>query len=683
MIQRADIIGCGVGELEAAKLLAQVEALSGTPEARWREAARCILRPDHPFALHQLLYWEIYGNAGGPVFFPEPADIEHAHITALRRELGLDSHTALFAWSVAEREAFWERTVARLGIRFRKPYTRLLDLSQGIEAPKWFVGAEMNIAESCFQAPADQTAIVFQREGGRLERMSFGALEAQCDRVAGGLCALGFGPGDRIAVAMPMTAESVAIYLGIIKAGCAVVAIADSFAAPQIAARLLIGEAKAVFTQDVILRGGRELPLYPRLVSAEAPLAIALPGRVEGLTETLRPGDLRWDEFLQADAVPAAVACNPDETTNVLFSSGTTGDPKALPWTHVNPIKCGADAHYHQDVHPGDVVAWPTNLGWMMGPWLIYAAFLNRATMALYYGKATERDFGEFVQAAGITMLGVIPSMVRTWRSTGCMEGINFSAIRAFSTTGECSNPEDMHYLMALAGYRPILEYCGGTELAGGYLLSTLVEPVAPATFNSAALGTDLAILDEDGQECASGEVFLVPPAIGMSTRVLNRDHREVYYAGVPKRGGVPLRRHGDQVERLAPGVYRVHGRADDVMNLGGIMVSSAEIERALNAMPGVIETAAIAMPPPGGGPSLLVVFAVLEDAGDRLQDAMQQVIRRELNPLFKIHEVVVVESLPRTASNKVMRRVLRERYGREPREHQRAGSQKLSERSI
>lgn len=669
MIQRADIIGCGVGELEAAELLAQIKALSGTPEARWRAAARCILRPDHPFALHQLLYRAIYGRAGGPVFFPEPADIEHAHITALRRELGLDSHTALFAWSVAEREAFWARTVARLGIRFRKPYTRLLDLSQGVEAPQWFVGAEMNIVESCFQAPADQTAIVFQREAGRLERMSFRDLEGLCDRVAGGLCALGFGPGARIAVAMPMTAEAVAIYLGIIKAGCAVVAIADSFAAPQIAARLRLGAAQAVFTQDVILRGGRALPLYPRLVAADAPLAIVLPGRVEGLTEALRPGDRRWDEFLPADAPFAAVAGDPDATTNVLFSSGTTGDPKALPWTHVNPIKCGADAHYHQDIHPGDVVAWPTNLGWMMGPWLIYAAFLNRATMALYYGMPTEPGFGAFVQAARITMLGVIPSMVRTWRSTGCMEGVDFSAIRAFSATGECSNPEDMHYLMALAGYRPILEYCGGTELAGGYLLSTLVEPVAPATFNSATLGTDLAILDEDGQECASGEGFLVPPAIGMSTRVLNRDHRAVYYAGTPKRDGVPLRRHGDQVERLAPGVYRVHGRADDAMNLGGIKVSSAEIERVLNAMPGVVETAAIAASPPGGGPSWLVIFAVLEASNGDWQDAMQQAVRRELNPLFKIHEVVPVESLPRTASNKVMRRVLRERY-KKPRNH-------------
>lgn len=657
MIQRSDILGCGVDDAEVPQILAQVEALSGSPETRWQQAARCILRPDHPFALHRLLYRAIYGNAGGPVFFPQPADIERAHITALRRELGLDSHAALFAWSVAEREAFWQRTVARLGIRFRQPYARLLDLSQGVEAPQWLVGAKMNIADSCFQAPAGHTAIVFQREGGPLEQMSFGALEALCDQVAGGLCALGFGPGARIAVAMPMTAEAVAIYLGIIKAGCTVVAIADSFAAPQIAARLRIGAAKAVFTQDAILRGGRELPLYPRLVAAEAPLAIVLPGRV-----ALRPGDLRWNEFLQADPLPASVPCDPDAPTNILFSSGTTGGPKALPWTHVHPIKCAADAHYHHDVHPGDVVAWPTNLGWMMGPWLIYAAFLNQATMALYYGAPTERGFGEFVAAAGITMLGVIPSMVRTWRSTGCMEGIDFSAIRAFSATGECSNAEDMHYLMALAGYRPILEYCGGTELAGGYLLSTLVEPVAPATFNSATLGTDLAILDERGQECTSGEVFLVPPAIGMSTQVLNRDHHAVYYAGVPVRDGVPLRRHGDRVERLAPGIYRVHGRADDAMNLGGIKVSSAEIERVLNALPGVVETAAIAAPPPGGGPSRLVVFAVLDAAGPG-HDAMQQAIRRELNPLFKIHEVIIIESLPRTASNKVMRRVLRERY--------------------
>jgi acetyl-CoA synthetase len=662
MIEREDLVGCGLDEAAATQIAAQVRALSGTPETRWRAIARRVLRPDHPFALHQLLYEATYGGADGPVYFPEDEDIERAHVTALQRELALDSYGALYAWSVSEREAFWAKTIERLGICLHQPYDRLVDLSGGIEAPAWCAGARMNIAGSCFQADPEQTAIVCRREGGVLERMRYGELEALCNRVAGGLVRAGFAPGDRIGVDMPMTAESVAIYLGIVKAGCAVVAIADSFAAPEIATRLEIGKAQAVFTQDVILRGGRELPLYRRLVEAKAPLAVVLPGREEGLAVELRAGDLSWEEFLADSEEFAAIACDPGEITNILFSSGTTGVPKALPWTHTHPIKCGADAHYHQDVHPGDVVAWPTNLGWMMGPWLIYASFLNRATMALYYGTPTERGFGEFVQDAKITMLGVVPSMVRTWRATGCMEGLDFSAIRAFSSTGECANAGDMHYLMALADYRPVLEYCGGTELAGGYLLSTLVEPIAPAIFNSATLGTDLVILDEQGRASDQGEAFLIPPAIGMSTRVLNRDHHQVYYEGVPQWDGVQLRRHGDQVERLPAGGYRIHGRADDTMNLGGIKVSSAEIERVLNALEDVEETAAIAVPPRGGGPSLLVIYAVLEGGGD-LMDAMQGAIRRDLNPLFKIHAVVALASLPRTASNKVMRRVLRQRY--------------------
>ena len=657
MVGREQLAACGLGAAEVDRWVDLLAGLGGGPEDDWRKAVEQ-LRPDHPFPLHRLVYEAIYGAAGGPVYFPSSAAIERAHVTDLQMELGLGSYEELYAWSIRERVAFWEKTVQRLGIHFKNECKELLNPGSG----GWLAGAELNIAESCFQAPAEQPAIIYQREGGAPARMSYGELEALCDRVAHGLGALGLRPDDRVAIDMPMTAEAVAIYLGAVKAGCAVVAIADSFAAPEIAIRLQIGAARAVFTQDVIVRGGRELPLYPRLVAAEAPRMVVLEGREDGPVGNMRAGDLRWADFLGAETPFAAVSRPPEAITNILFSSGTTGAPKALPWTHTNPIKCGADSHYHLDIHPGEVVAWPTNLGWMMGPWLIYAAFLNRATMALYYGAPNERDFGMFVRAAGINMLGVIPSLVRTWRHSGCMEGIDFSAVRVFCATGECSNAEDMHYLMALADYRPVLEYCGGTELAGGYLLSTVVAPVAPSIFNSPTLGTELVIADEDGRPCDNGEVFLVPPAMGMSTQILNRDHDEVYYADAPTQNGVRLRRHGDQVERLAAYRFRVHGRADDTMNLGGIKVSSAEIERVLNAMEGVIETAAIAAPPPGGGPSLLVVYAVLEKAG-QVQPEMQQVIRRELNPLFKIHEVVAVGELPRTASNKVMRRVLRERY--------------------
>jgi acetyl-CoA synthetase len=314
-------------------------------------------------------------------------------------------------------------------------------------------------------------------------------------------------------------------------------------------------------------------------------------------------------------------------------------------------------------VEPGDVLAWPTSFGWMMGPWLLFASLMNRAAMALYDGAPTERGFGKFVEDAGVTMLGVVPSLVGGWRRTGCLEGCNWSRIKCYGSTGECSNADDMRWLSELAGGKTVIEYCGGTECGGAYITGTLGQPFAPATFNSAAFGFDFVILDEEGKPADRGELFLIPSAIGMSTTLLNRDHHEVYYADCPPGpNGEVLRRHGDEIERLPDGLYRAHGRCDDTMNLGGIKVGSAEIERVLNRIEGVRETAAVAESPPGGGPSLLVIHVVLNRAmpEDELLRTMQAALRRELNPLFKIHHVVVRDSLPRTASNKVMRRLLR-----------------------
>jgi acetyl-CoA synthetase len=666
-LSAADLAEGGAEPARAAALLARVnECLAATaPEERWRRISQQVLCPADPFELHRFLYEKAHSGLDPypPAWFPDEERLERANVTALQRELGLGSYAELHAWSARHREAFWEEMVRRLGIRLRRPFERIVNLSGGAEAPHWLVGARLNIAESCFQAQGDETAILFQQEGGSPERFSYAELEELSSRVAGGLGAMGFGPGDAVAIDMPMTAEAVAIYLGIVRLGGVVVAIADSFAAAEIAARLRLGRARAIFTQDFILRGGRELPLYKRVVEAQAPPAVVLPCQGEKVGVELRYMDLSWEHFLGAGQALAAVPCAPEQHTNILFSSGTTGDPKAIPWTQATPIKCAADGHLHQDIHPGDVVAWPTNLGWMMGPWLIYASLVNRATMALYYGAPTGRDFGQFVQQAGVNLLGVVPSLVRAWRASACMEGLDWSRVRTFSSTGECSNAQDMLYLMYLAGYKPVVEYCGGTELAGAYLCGTVVQPAAPAAFTTPALGMDFAILDEEGRDAENGEAFLIPPSIGMSTELLNRDHHEVYFAGAPMRQGVPLRRHGDQVERLAGGGYRVHGRVDDTMNLGGIKVSSAEIERVLNAVEGVGETAAIAVAPAGGGPSRLVVYAVLREEVPDLPEKMQQAIRHKLNPLFKIHEVVAIDALPRTASNKVMRRALRQGY--------------------
>jgi acetyl-CoA synthetase len=328
------------------------------------------------------------------------------------------------------------------------------------------------------------------------------------------------------------------------------------------------------------------------------------------------------------------------------------------------------DGLLHQNIKPGDVVAWPTNIGWMMGPWLIFASLLNRATIALHYGAPNTREFCAFVQDAKVQMLGVVPSLVKVWRAIDAVDGLDWSAIKVFSSTGEASNAQDYLYLMSLANYRPVIEYCGGTEIGGGYVSGTVVQPASPSTFSTPSLGLVMYLLDEDAREVekGDGEVFLVPPSIGLSTNLINRDHHEVYFEGTPRgpRGEI-LRRHGDQMERLDGGYLRCQGRADDTMNLGGIKVSSAEIERAVAGVDGLVETAAIAFDPPGGGPSLLVIYAVREPGTSRdapaLRIAMHKAISKNLNPLFKIHDVVVIDALPRTASNKVMRRVLRDRY--------------------
>ncbi len=602
-----------------------------------------------------------------PAWVPSPEFIAGTNLAWLMRTVGVDSYESLQRWSVEHREEYWARSIERLGIRFRQPFSRVADLSAGVKSPRWLPGAALNIVESCFAAPAESPAILFQPEDGQLQTMTVGELRTLTSRVAAGFAARGFRPGDALAILMPMTAEAVAIYLGIIQAGGGVVGIADSFQPREIALRLRLAGAVGIFTQDVLPRGGKDMPLYAKLLASEAPPAIVLPAR-NHLTLPLRAGDVAWADFLPAPGpAEAAVTRSPDDPLNILFSSGTTGEPKAVPWTQTTPLKCAADAHFHQDVRPGDVLVWPTNLGWMMGPWLVFASLLNRAAMGLYYGAPTGHEFCAFVQNARATMLGVVPSLVKTWRHADCVRGLDWSAIRTFSSTGECSSAADMRWLMAQAGGRPVIEYCGGTEIGGGYITGTVTRPCVPGTFNALALGLGSVILDEDGRPTENGEVFLIPPSIGLSDRLLNKDHDEVYYADVPKGpGGETLRRHGDQMERIAPGYWRGHGRADDTMNLGGIKVSSAEIERALQSVPGASETAAIAVSP-GGGPSLLVIYAVCPGAGatarEELMAAMQLAIKRDLNPLFKIHDLVLVDTLPRTASNKVMRRELRQLY--------------------
>uniref|UniRef100_A0A6N2LS45 AMP-dependent synthetase/ligase domain-containing protein n=1 Tax=Salix viminalis TaxID=40686 RepID=A0A6N2LS45_SALVM len=593
-------------------------------------------------------------------------------------------------FSVSNPEVYWKTVLDEMSISFSVPPHCILSENTSRPGGQWLPGAYVNPAKTCLavncKRTLDDVVIRWRDEGNDdmpVSSMTLEELRSEVCLVAHALNALGLDRGSAIAIDMPMSMESVAIYLAIVLAGHVVVSIADSFAPPEISTRLKISEAKAIFTQDLIIRGDKRIPLYSRVVHAQAPMAIVIPTKGCSFSMNLRDGDISWHDFtekatgLRGDEF-AAVEQPVEAFSNILFSSGTTGEPKAIPWTHMTPFKAAADAWCHMDIRKGDIVAWPTNLGWMMGPWLVYASLLNGASIALYNGSPLGPGFAKFVQDARVTMLGVIPSIVRSWKSANSTSGYDWSAIRCFASTGEASSVDEYLWLMGQAQYKPIIEYCGGTEIGGGFISGSLLQPQSLAAFSTPAMGCSLFILGDDGHPIPQnvpgmGELALGPLMFGASSTLLNADHYNVYFKGMPLWNGKVLRRHGDVFERTSRGYYHAHGRADDTMNLGGIKVSSVEIERICNAVDSnVLETAAIGVPPPQGGPEQLVIAVVFKDSDDstvdldKLRISFNSAVQKKLNPLFRVSHVVPLSSLPRTATNKVMRRVLREQLSQQ-----------------
>ncbi|XP_047327010.1 probable acyl-activating enzyme 17, peroxisomal isoform X2 [Impatiens glandulifera] len=572
-----------------------------------------------------------------------------------------------------------------MNVQFAVPPYCILQESPSQPGGVWLPGSRLNPAKNCLNLNSkrdlDSIMIVWRNEGDDetpIQKMTLKELQLEVWLVAYALNNLGLDKGSAIAIDMPMDVKSVIIYLAIVLAGYVVVSIADSFASSEISTRLRISQAKAIFTQDFIVRGDKKLPLYSRVIEADAPIAIVIPTRDSSLSITLREGDIYWHSFLDGardfrGTEFSAVEQPIDAFTNILFSSGTTGEPKAIPWTVSTPFKAAADGWAHLDIRKGDIVSWPTNLGWMMGPWLVYASLLNGASVALYNGSPLGSGFAKFVQDAKVTMLGVIPSIVRTWKTTNSAAGYDWSSIRCFGSTGEASNVDEYLWLMGRARYKPIIEYCGGTEIGGGFITGSLLQPQSLAAFSTPAMGCNVFILGIDGMPIQPnvpgmvGELALGPQMFGSSSTLLNADHYDVYFKGMPVWNGKILRRHGDMIERTTRGYYHAHGRADDTMNLGGIKVSSVEIERICNGVESnILETAAVGVPALGGGPEKLVIAVVFKDSDhepdlNSLRVSFNSALQTKLNPLFKVANIVPVPLLPRTATNKVMRRVLRQ----------------------
>ncbi|MCF6776998.1 AMP-binding protein [Thiotrichales bacterium 19X7-9] len=640
-------------------------------QQKWIQILSIIKESKIPFDLQKKLFDLIYQNKiSAYAYIPNNETIANSYLALWMRSLDIDSVSDFHRYSIENKLQFWQKIIEQMGIHYKKTYASLMDISDPIN-PKWLVGAEFNIVDNCLKHDKNKVAIIYAAEDGICHHVTYGQLLLLVNKIANGLLNQGFKKGDRIAIDMTMTVEAVAIYLAIIKAGLSVVSIADSFASDEIKVRLDITSAKAIFTEDYIIRNNKKIPLYDKVKQANPEKIFVIKSSNSDIE--MRDQDISFDQLIDnALDVFESVSCQADDEINVLFSSGTTGQPKAIPWSHSTAVKVYSDSLLHFDTNSEDIWAWPTNLGWMMGPWVSLTALLHGATLALYYAAPTTDVFAQFIENAKVTKLGIVPSIVSALRSKAILDSmINWGRIQAFGSTGECSNFDDMLYLSSKANYAPVIEYCGGTEIGGAYITTTTVEPLIPSTFTTPTFGLDLCLLGDKAQVIegeGEGEVALIGPSFGLSLDLLNKDHNAVYYKDMPNINGKQLRRHGDEIKRIKNDegyFYRAQGRADDTMNLGGIKTSSAEVERCVNKLEAIYESAAIAINATEGGPSKLVIFVVLskEENENNLKYKMQQLINQHLNPLFKLSDIVIVDKLPRTASNKVMRRVLRDGY--------------------
>lgn len=385
----------GLKRTEASKLLSDIERIISVVDVQtvsdvpkvWRCLTE-VLVPEFPFELHKMIFDATYEDWDSAKLGPPPAWIptmETMKETNLYKfmegmeELKMLDISALHELSVKSPEVFWSRVFDQLSVKFHSPPTCILkDSKERPEDVVWLPGARLNIAEAALSGwDLDLPAIVWADESlpDKIETLSRRDICFRVQHVANALKAWGLEAGDPVAIDMAMSVESVVAYLGVVLSGCTAVSIADSFSSAEIATRLDISKSKAIFTQDFILRGGKRHPLYNRIKEAAAPRAIVFistsPNENFDKDGCLRPDDITWNDFfsLVPEPQPRSLeeildpcVCDAYDISAILFSSGTTGAPKAIPWTHVTPLRCASNSFFHQDLRRGDVFVWPTSM---------------------------------------------------------------------------------------------------------------------------------------------------------------------------------------------------------------------------------------------------------------------------------------------------------------------------------
>ena len=588
-------------------------------------------------------------------------------------------YDALYRESVTQPEAFWGREAAELD--WMTPWRAVREGEA--QATKWFVGGELNLCANCVDRHAlgarrDKVALLWEGEPGEVRRITYGELHGEVQRVANALKALGVKRGDRVAIYMGMCPELAMALLACARIGAVHSVIFGGFAAHALVDRINDAGCVAVLTQDTAYRRGGEVKLKEivdrALVDCPTVRNVLVYRRTGSAVGWVAGRDVWWHEAVAAaEAVCAAEAMGAEDPLYLLYTSGTTGKPKGLVHTTGGyGVGTYATTKYNFDLREDDVYWCTADIGWVTGhSYVVYGPLLNGATVLLYEGAPNwpESDrMWKLVEDHGVTVFYTAPTAIRAAIKWGneFVQRHDMKTLRLLGTVGEPINPEAwMWFYREVGGERcPIVDTWWQTE-TGAHMIAPLPGAVAtkPGSATLPCFGIVPDIVTKDGKPVPDGQggLLVIRQAWPSMARTIWGDHEryeKAYWSEVP--GSYFT---GDSARRDADGYFWLMGRVDDVINVSGHRLGTMEVESALVAHPRVAEAAVVGRTDALKGQAI-AAFVTLEGGSvpsEELRQELRQWVAKEIGALARPDDLRFTESLPKTRSGKIMRRLLRE----------------------
>ncbi len=616
------------------------------------------------------------------VWRPSREYVRRSRLWRFMRRYKIATFQELLQRSTEDPEWFWDAVVRDLELQWYRPYSKVLDASRGIPWTRWFIDGRYNYVHDALDKHVkthrrNKLAFIWEGEDGQVRKVTYWDVWAETNRLAHTLKSLGVGKGDRVGIFMPMTPEVAIATLACSKIGAIYIPIFSGYGPGAVASRLQASEARLLITADGFYRRGQVVAMKD-----VADRAAEDSPTVEHVLVYRRMGNaVSWTEGRDVwwhDALAGKPRVYPTEQTEsedpfmIIYTSGTTGAPKGALHVHGGfPIKGTQDMAHCFDVQEEDILFWITDIGWMMGPWAIACTMILGSTFLMYEGVPDyprPDRLWEMVERHGVTIMGISPTAVRALMVHGDepVKKHDLSTLRILGSTGEPWNPEPwMWFFQVVGGGRcPIINYSGGTEIAGGIVCGNPISPLKACAFVGPIPGMAADVVDETGNSVRGmvGELVLRGPWPGMTRGFWKAPERylDTYWSRWPD-----IWVHGDWALVDEDGFWFIQGRSDDTIKLAGKRVGPAEVESAIVAHPAVAEAAAIGVPDENKGEAL-VCFAVLRpgrEPGDQLRQEIKDAVVKELGKTLRPEVVRFVKDLPKTRNAKIMRRLIRARY--------------------